>query len=93
METITDLHGNTYKLGDFQLSLEFPKLLNYEIRAFTKNVKEGTPMNIISDGKHTFMVKYLMYCNLYVVYKLKFVSYNRKMDIRKSYEHGNKYHA
>ena len=62
METITDLHGNTYKLGDFQLSLEFPKLSNYEIRAFTKNAKDGTSMNIISDGKHTFMVKYLMYC-------------------------------
>lgn len=91
---ITDLHGNTYKLGDFKLSLEYPKFPNYKFGVYTRDIISNTIVIITSctDGK-VYMTKYLSYCKLFVVFELNHISYNEKYDIRKSYIHGNKYHA
>lgn len=94
MELITDLHGNTYKLGDFKLKLGFPKFPNYKSGVVTKDIITGQSLSIVTcDGQRVYMVKYLTYCKLYVVYELEHISYEEKKDIRKAYLHGNIHHS
>lgn len=93
MNKITDLHGNTYKLGDYRLKYQFPKFTNCKRWVYTKDIISSRTFNIITTEDKTYGVTYSSIYGLYIVYKLGFISYEESKDIRKSYLHGNRYHS
>lgn len=94
MTKITDLHGNTYKLGDYTLEYNFPKFGDYKFGVYTKDIITGKIINIVTcHSGNIYGIKYSIAYGLYVVYRLKFISHDDKLDIRKAYLHGNKHHA
>lgn len=94
MRKITDLHGNTYKLGDYTLEYNFPKFKDYKLGVYTRDITTGKTLNIITClDNSVYGIKYSIAYKLYVVYKLKWISHDYKLDIRKAYLHGNKYHS
>ena len=93
MRKITDLHGNTYKLGDYTLEYNFPKFKDYISFVFTKDILSGKSINIVTCKAGIYGIKYSLAYKLYVVFKLKLVSHDDRLDIRKAYLHGNKHHS
>lgn len=89
---ITDLHGDTYKLGDYQICLDFPKFNNYIRSAYTKDANTNKVFNLIicKDQSYAVFSSEMQY---YVLYNITHISYNELEDIRKGYIYGNKYHA
>lgn len=82
---ITDLHGNTYRLGKFRVYLEFPKFKVVTNYAYTRDIISNTPFGYIKCRRRHWAI--FSANNVYICYKLTFISYNIKKDIR----HGFKY--
>lgn len=93
--TIKDLHGNTYKLGDYELFLEFPRFEGIPVynHVFTRDVITGTLLNILDTENGFYAVAYSSYIKMYIQYKIYHLSYNILEDLRQSHLHGNKYHS
>lgn len=94
-DNIKDLHGNTYKLRRYTFYLEFPKFEGITVykHVFTRDVLTGTRMNILETDKGFYAVFHLNKLDLYVVYRMKHISYNILEDLRHSHLYGNKYHS
>jgi hypothetical protein len=94
-EFIKDLHGNTYRLGEYKLCLEFPKFEGITVlhHRFTRDVLTGNRFNLIETENKFYMVRYSKPLDMYVKYSMVKVSYNPLEDLRQSHLHGNKYHS
>lgn len=90
---ITDMHGNSYTIRNWRVLLQFPKYIEYKHRHYGRDTSNNqTAVFILSKKDKWYMAKLTTY-KVWILYKLKFLDYDELKDIRKSYLHGNIYHA
>ena len=90
-----DMHGYTYKIKEgYQILLSCPVYTDGKA-IFTKEIISGNDVGIykIPSLNKIFMFTYVLAYNYYVMQELEEIDYNELEDMRKSYLHGNIYHA
>lgn len=92
---VKDLHGYTYRLGDYRLCLEFPKFEGITVlhHRFTRDVLTGNRFNLVETVNNFYYIRYSKPLNMYIKYDMVKISYNPLEDLRQSHLHGNKYHS
>lgn len=82
---ITDLHGNKFKVGDYnKLCLEIP-ITGKGNLVFTRDLISGDAFNLSVVRDKYLGYFYNLSLNLYVRYDLEYVGYDESSDIRKSH--------
>jgi hypothetical protein len=90
---VTNLHGNTYEVVSWKFYPAFPSFKHVVTMSMDKDIISGKLVNFVKTTQNVYMVEYNQAYNLMVLFKLKFISYNEKLDLRKSYIRGNRYHS
>lgn len=86
---ITDLHGNKFKVGDYELCLEIP-ITGKGNLVFTRDLISGDAFNLSVVRDRYLGYFYNLSLNLYVRYDLEYVGYDESSDIRKSHLYARK---
>ena len=90
---ITDLHGDTYQVGDFHLYLDFPDYKNIIGLAHTMDIITHKTFNLIRCKNKAYGVLYSHNLGLFIGYELNYISHDDLKDIRKGHLYGNIYHS
>ena len=90
---VTNMHGYTFKVRSWKVYTSFPHLEGCVKMAMDKDSRTGQYITSIYTPKKYYMAVQSRPYRLWVLYKLKYISYNELEDIRKSHLHGNRYHS
>lgn len=90
---VTNMHGYTFKVMSWKIYTSFPHLEDCIKITMDKDSKTGQSITSIYTPKKYYMVVQSKPYRLWILYKLKYISYNELEDIRKSHLHGNRYHS
>ena len=90
---VTNMHGYTLKVMGWKICTSFPHLEDCIKITKDKDSKTGQYITSIYTPKEYYMAVLSKPYGLWVLYKLKYISYNELEDIRKSHLHGNRYHS
>jgi hypothetical protein len=90
---ITNLHGNTYEVVSWKSFPAFPSFKNVVRMSYNKDIITGRIVNFVETTENIYGVEYNQAYNLSILLRLKFISYNEKFDLRKSYIRGNHFHS
>lgn len=81
---ILDLHGNKFKVGDYELCFKIP-ITGEGNLIFTRDLISGEYFNLSVNKKKYRGYFYNLSLNLYVRYDLEYRGYDESSDIRKSH--------
>lgn len=90
---VTNMHGYTFKVRSWKIYTSFPHLEGCVKMAMDRYSRTGQSIISIYTPKNYYMAVQSRLYGLWVLYKLKYISYNELEDIRKSHLHGNRYHS
>ena len=90
---ITNMHGYNLKVIGWKICTSFPHLEDCVKMAMDRYSRTGPSITSIYTPKKYYMAVRSKPYRLWVLYKLKYISYNELEDIRKSHLHGNHYHS
>lgn len=83
-DTFTDLHGNIFSLGDWELASQIP-IGEFDHIYYTGNANKFEPFNLCVKGNNYYAYIYNIQYHLFIRYNLKLKGYDESKDIRKSY--------
>lgn len=86
------MHGLTLEVVGWEYHLHFPYLEGCTYMAMDKDSITGQYMTSIYTGKGYYMAAHNNTYDIWILYQLKYITYNELEDIRKAYIHGNRYH-
>ena len=90
---VTNMHGYTFKVRRWKIYTSFPHLEDCVKMVMDRDSRTDQSITSIYTHKKYYMAVRSKPYRLWVLYKLKYISYNELEDIRKSYLHGNRYHS
>ena len=90
---VTNMHGYTFKVRRLKIYTSFPHLEDCVKMVMDRDSRTDQSITSIYTPKKYYMAVRSKPYRLWVLYKLKYISYNELEDIRKSYLHGNRYHS
>lgn len=90
---VTNMHGYTLKVRSWKIYTSFPHLEDCVKMAMDRDSRTGQSITSIYTPKKYYMAVHSNHYGLWILYKLKYISYNELEDIRKSHLHGNSYHS
>lgn len=90
---VTNMHGYTFKVRRWKIYTSFPHLEDCVKMVMDRDSRTDQSITSIYTPKKYYMAVRSKPYRLWVLYKLKYISYNELEDIRKSYLHGNRYHS
>ena len=90
---VTNMHGYTFKVRSWKVYTSFHHLEDCVKMAMDRDSRTGQSITFIYTPKEYYMAVLSKPYGLWVLYKLKYISYNELEDIRKSHLHGNRYHS
>ena len=90
---VTNMHGYTFKVRSWKVYTSFPHLEDRVKMAMDKDSRTGQSITSIYTPNKYYMAVQSKPYGLWILYKLKYISYNELEDIRKSHLHGNRYHS
>lgn len=90
---VTNMHGYTFKVRRWKIYTSFPHLEDCVKMVMDRDSRTDQPITSIYTPKKYYMAVRSKPYRLWVLYKLKYISYNELEDIRKSHLHGNRYHS
>ncbi len=78
---LIDLHGQKFVMGDYTVSVDFPKGFTEDSRLVLTSDPSLSSFILVRFGNGEF--GYILYVNCYYIYgKLKYLGYDSKKDIR-----------
>ena len=90
---VTNMHGYTFKVRSWKVYTSFHHLEDCVKMVMDKDSRTGQSITFIYTPKKYYMAVHSKPYGLWILYKLKYISYNELEDIRKSHLHGNRYHS
>lgn len=90
---VTNMHGYTFKVRRWKIYTSFPHLEDCVKMVMDRDSRTDQSITSIYTPKKYYMAVRSKPYRLWVLYKLKYISYNELEDIRKSHLHGNRYHS
>ena len=90
---VTNMHGYTFKVRRWKIYTSFPHPEDCVKMVMDRDSRTDQSITSIYTPKKYYMAVRSKPYRLWVLYKLKYISYNELEDIRKSYLHGNRYHS
>lgn len=90
---VTNMHGYTFKVRSWKVYTSFLHLEDCVKMAMDRDSKTGQSITFIYTPKKYYMAVHSKPYGLWILYNLKYISYNELEDIRKSHLHGNRYHS
>lgn len=90
---VTNMHGYTFKVRSWKVYTSFPHLEECVKIVMDKDSRTDQYITSIYTPKNYYIAVQSKPYELWILYKLKYISYNELEDIRKSHLHGNRYHS
>lgn len=90
---VTNMHGYTFKVRRWKIYTSFPHLEDCVKMVMDRDSRTDQSITSIYTPKKYYMAVRSKPYRLWILYKLKYISYNELEDIRKSHLHGNRYHS